>query len=74
MFDEPVGGLHLVMIVVSHQLPAQAKAGQHRARRAGVLAGYQIHGAEQGAGALGQVRQISDRRRDDVEMTRLGDQ
>ena len=49
-----------------------ASAGEQRARGAGVLAGNQIDGSENGARPIGQIGQIADGCRHDVEMSGLG--
>jgi hypothetical protein len=66
---EAFGGLGFVVLVVGEEFPAQAEAGEHGAGRAGVLAGDDIDGPEDGPRALGEVREIADRGGHHVKVT-----
>jgi len=65
------GGFEFVMLVIGHEVLAQTEPVEHRPRCTGVLAGDQINGAEEGTRAFGEIGEISDRRRHDVEMAGL---
>jgi len=72
LVGEFFGDVGFVVIVVGDERAVEADAGEHRAGGAGVLARDKIDGAEEGAGAVGEVGEVADGRGDDVEVAGLG--
>jgi hypothetical protein len=54
--------------VIRNEFPAEAEAGEETAGGAGVLAGDEVDGTEEGSGAFGEIGEVADGRGDDVEV------
>ena len=66
-----LGGFGFVVIVIGNQFAAEAEAREQSAGGAGVFTGDEIDGAENRARAVGEIGEVADGGRDDVEMTGL---
>ena len=59
-----------IVLVVERQRPAQAQMAHQPAGHPAVLADHEVGGGEHALGAPGQVLEIADRRRDEIEARR----